>query len=168
MAEILRMKEGPAVDPSEGWEGVPVGEPIPLRPLPEAPEDDDFPPAAVVARVVSGFPEAEPPRRRPGLRLLRRADLEARAPRWLVRGLLEQDSLLCLYGEPGHGKSFVSVDLACSVATGRDFHGQKVRRGPVVLIAGEGRSGLLRRVAAWELHHGVCASDLFVSPARLP
>lgn len=62
MAEILRMKEGPAVDPSEGWEGVPVGEPIPLRPLPEASEETRSPmtsPAAA-AMACEAFPEVGP------------------------------------------------------------------------------------------------------------
>jgi hypothetical protein len=80
---------------------------------------------------------------------------------WLVRGYLEADSLALLFGDPGCGKSFVAVDLACAVATGTDWHGNRTKTGAVFYIAGEGHNGLARRFKAWEVAR---ATDLSSAP----
>ena len=77
-----------------------------------------------------------------------------RPPEWLVHGVLERDSLAMFFGDPGAGKSFVAVDVAACVATGKKWHGQKVAPGPVLFIAGEGRGGIARRFKAWSISHG--------------
>ena len=74
---------------------------------------------------------------------------------WLIKGFLEMDSLSLMFGEPACGKSFCAIDLACCVATGKDWHGKPVKRpGPVFYIAGEGFNGLSRRLMAWQVSHG--------------
>lgn len=100
-----------------------------------------------------GATEASQGTKRRAFALLDADELESRPPEWLVRGVLETDSLALLFGASGCGKSFVAVDLALSVATGTPFHGRPVRQGPVVYIAGEGRNGLGRRFDAWCAHH---------------
>jgi hypothetical protein len=70
-------------------------------------------------------------------------------PRWLVRGLLEQQSLSVIYGAPGEGKSFVALDIAISVSRGTSWQGREVTRGPVVYVFGEGGRGLQKRLHAW-------------------
>jgi len=84
---------------------------------------------------------------------------------WLVRGYVERDSMAVIYGEPGHGKSFVAIDVACCVATGSDWHGRAFKRGAVFYIAGEGHNGLARRFSAWSKARGVslAGAPLFVS-----
>ncbi len=90
---------------------------------------------------------------------------------WLVRDYLEQSTLAVLFGPPGKGKSFFALDLSCCVATGKTFHGFEVRQGAVFYIAGEGHSGLSRRLRAWSQHNKTSLSGvpLFVSegPADL-
>src|SRR4051794_24201973 len=57
-------------------------------------------------------------------RLLDAAGLQAiPPPAPLVDGWLFKDSLAWLGGKPGHGKTFVAVDLAGCVATGLPWHG---------------------------------------------
>ncbi|WP_074901258.1 AAA family ATPase [Microbulbifer thermotolerans] len=89
---------------------------------------------------------------------------------WLVKGYFESDSLAVVYGEPGHGKSFCAIDVACCVATGTDWHGHQVKSGSVAYIAGEGHNGLARRFKAWELANGVdlAGAPLFVSTMAAP
>ena len=89
---------------------------------------------------------------------------------WLVKDYLEADTLAVFYGQPGHGKSFVAIDIACSIATGSAWHGHKVKAGPVFYIAGEGHNGLGRRFSAWSLARGVDLSGapLAVSTASAP
>jgi len=90
---------------------------------------------------------------------------------WLVRGYVEADSLSLMFGDPGCGKSFAAIDLACCIATGTPWHGNKTTTGAVFYIAGEGQNGLMRRFAAWEQHNCIPLNDapLFVGhrPAQL-
>ena len=66
---------------------------------------------------------------------------------WLIKGFLEMDSLSLMFGEPGCGKSFSAIDLACCVATGKDWHGKPVKQsGPVFYIAGEGFIDMRQRI----------------------
>ncbi|MDW7745150.1 helicase RepA family protein [Halomonas sp.] len=89
---------------------------------------------------------------------------------WLVRGYLEADSLALVYGEPGHGKSFLAIDLAASIATGTPWHGAETQPGAVFYIAGEGHNGLGRRYKAWELHRGASLTGvpLYASKRAAP
>ncbi|CAJ0808570.1 hypothetical protein LMG19087_00253 [Ralstonia wenshanensis] len=84
---------------------------------------------------------------------------------WLVEGYVESDSLALIYGEPAHGKSFIAIDIACSVATGTEWHGHMAKHGAVFYIAGEGHNGLARRFLAWGEARGVSLANapLFVS-----
>jgi len=79
---------------------------------------------------------------------------------WLIDGALEVNSLACLYGASGCGKSFIAVDLSLCIASGSDWHGQKVKQGSVIYFAGEGREGLRRRVAAWVQNAPECAGSV--------
>jgi hypothetical protein len=97
--------------------------------------------------------------------LIRADDLRFTEVNYLVDRLIEAESLAMLFGDPGCGKSFVALDLAACIATGRPFHGREVRQGAVVYICGEGKNGIKRRLMAWEKHNGVSLADhpLFVS-----
>ena len=88
-----------------------------------------------------------------------------KAPDWVVDGYLERDSLGMFYGPSTVGKSFVWIDIACSIATGTDWMGNKTRKSAVIYVAGEGRNGMRRRMAAWQKHSGVSLKDapLFLS-----
>ena len=89
-------------------------------------------------------------------KLLTRVDkIKLRPPDWLIRGLLEKDSLALLFGDSGCGKSFVAIDWACRIATGTPWRGHEVKSAPVIYIAGEGHQGFARRIKAWEVHYGV-------------
>ncbi len=74
---------------------------------------------------------------------------ELEPPRWLIQNILEAETLAVLFGSPESYKSFVVLDMALSIAAGRDWHGHKVTAGPVFSIIGEGANGYRRRVAAW-------------------
>lgn len=88
-------------------------------------------------------------------------DISAPKPvNWLIEGALEANSLACLYGASGCGKSFIAVDLSLCIASGSDWHGQKVNQGSVIYFAGEGREGLRRRVAAWVQNAPECAGNV--------
>lgn len=73
--------------------------------------------------------------------------------KWLVTNFLEQDSFGVIFGDSGTYKSFLALDICMSVATGRTWHGNAVKQGPVVYICGEGHSGVGRRLMAWREHN---------------
>ena len=68
---------------------------------------------------------------------------------WLIENILTTKSFAGLIGAPASGKSFVALDLALSIASGRPYHGNPVKKGPVLYLAGEGIQGLQKRAAAW-------------------
>src|SRR5687768_8990587 len=70
-------------------------------------------------------------------------------PTWLIDGVLPASGEVMVYGAPGEGKSFLALDWALSVATGKDWQGRRVRAGPVIYVVAEGAAGLIRRTVAW-------------------
>jgi len=74
----------------------------------------------------------------------------ATAPKWVIKGVCEEDSLIGMFGPPKSGKSFISIDMACCVATGRDWHENKTNQGLVLYLCAEGFRGVSRRFLAWE------------------
>ncbi len=80
--------------------------------------------------------------------------LTGREPEALVDGRIPAGGFVVGIGPPGTGKTFLSLDLALSVATGRHWLDVKVGRpGPVIYIAADG-AGLKARVHAWKSAHG--------------
>jgi hypothetical protein len=71
---------------------------------------------------------------------------------WLLDGILTRHGFAVLYGAPGIGKSFMSIDWALSIAYGQEWHGRAVKQNAVLVIAAEGVGGLGKRVRAWQAH----------------
>lgn len=74
---------------------------------------------------------------------------------YLIEGHIPSDGVTLVYGDSGAFKSFVAVDLAYCVATGREWHGFEVKQGPVLYIVGEGGQGIRKRARAWRKANGV-------------
>ncbi|WP_165312409.1 helicase RepA family protein [Vibrio ziniensis] len=87
---------------------------------------------------------------------------------WLVKNLIRNKSLGVLYGMPDSFKSFTTIDLACSIATGRKYHGEITQQGAVVYIAAEGQQGISRRIKAWERTNNLLTNDLWVLGSSMP
>ncbi|OQW99343.1 MAG: hypothetical protein BWK73_50640 [Thiothrix lacustris] len=96
------------------------------------------------------YGEAQPSAKPNKIRLHRGSDLLTPTPiKWLVSGVLEAGVLAAAFGAPASGKSFVAIDLALSVASGRAWNERGVNQGSVVYFAGEGKAGIKRRLKAW-------------------
>lgn len=112
-----------------------------------------------VERIAASVSRYEPAReQRPARRGRKRYTfaelLELPEPDWLIRGVLPEKVLAVLYGAPGSGKTFASIDWALHVATGQRWLGHDVRRKPVAYIVAEGVGGWPRRARAWRDEHG--------------
>lgn len=71
-------------------------------------------------------------------------------PRYIIEDTLEANSFSAIIGAPGTGKSFIAIDIACSLVTGTSWLGHKCRKLRVAYLAGEGRSGVIDRMKSWE------------------
>lgn len=113
---------------------------------------------------------AMPPGHVPHLRdfLLRRSEL-SRLPRPvpLIQGTLWLDTDAWLIGKSGSGKSFVALDWAAHIASGREWNNRRVRHGPVIWVVAEGASGIQQRVDAWEVAYGPIGDELIILPVAV-
>ena len=84
---------------------------------------------------------------------------------WLIRGYLERETVSFMFGDPASGKSLLAIEWGACIATGSEWNGVKVEQGAVFYIAGEGYSGLGRRLKALELGKelDVKAAPFFIS-----
>lgn len=74
------------------------------------------------------------------------AILEYPEPTWLMDGLIPDDSVGLIYGQPEAGKSWAAMHLALQLAM--DGH-------PVLYIAAERARLLIDRTRMWATHHGM-------------
>lgn len=88
------------------------------------------------------------------------AFLDSPMPAWLVPGFLYRASTAKIYGPPGGTKSFLLLDLALSLATGRTWHGRALDRTRVHYVMAEGQAVNALRAQAWLTHHGLDRAEL--------
>jgi hypothetical protein len=75
--------------------------------------------------------------------------------KWLIDKVLPAGSFSALYGPPGSFKSFIALDIAEAIATGRTWMGNEVTEpGAVLYLCGEGFGGVGARIKAIKQHHG--------------
>jgi hypothetical protein len=80
--------------------------------------------------------------------------------RWLVENVLPANAVTVIFGKSNSFKSFLAIDLACSVATGRPWHGRSVAKGKVLYIATEGAAAVARkRIPAWMAYHQIPVAE---------
>lgn len=80
-------------------------------------------------------------------------------PTWLIDKVMPAGGLVALYGPPGCGKSFIALDIAFSIGTGRPWQGRSVEPGHVLYLAAEGGAGIGKRARAWLSHNQVRPSE---------
>ncbi|SIR13023.1 AAA family ATPase [Micromonospora avicenniae] len=128
--EAPTMPPGATGTPWEAPAGMSMG--VPLPEAPASPREG----AAYLALKAALFSEDEFDQRPP-------VD-------WLVDKVLPRGSLAYIIGEPGNGKTFVALDLAYSLATGREWWGHEIAEtGPVLYVAAEDDQGVQARARAW-------------------
>ena len=94
------------------------------------------------------------PLQREGFKLEAWDSIEDEPVEWLINGVIPQRSFVALYAPPASFKSFIALDIAECIATGRAFLGNQItRRGAVLYIAGEGHGGIGSRIKALKTHH---------------
>jgi hypothetical protein len=77
------------------------------------------------------------------------------APEFLIDGLIENGGMAAIIGPSGIGKTLVLLDMIASIASGQRWHGRAVMSQRGIYLPGEGMSGFLQRLSAWERAHKV-------------
>lgn len=90
------------------------------------------------------------------------------AEEWLLPGILPANASAVLAGDSQAYKTFLSLDLALCIATGLDWHGRKVKQGPVVYVPGEGQNGIKKRIDAWRKHHHISGHIPLAVASKMP
>ncbi|MBG0789657.1 MAG: AAA family ATPase [Desulfovibrionaceae bacterium] len=117
-------------------------------------------------RIVSQVKEEAPPP--PPFYFIGMSDLMQQCSAdWLIKGILDRNSLAVLFGEPASMKSFLAIDLCVALAGEDEWHGHPVKENvSCFYIAGEGRQGLARRLLARTMDMGR-RIPLFVSSGAM-
>ena len=120
---------------------------------------------------VQALPEEEPPILVPRqlLNIEPWDSIEDEPVEWLIENVLPKKAFAALYGPPGSYKSFVALDIAEAVATGRTWMGREVQAaGAVLYIAGEGFGGIGARIKACKMHNATQAgAEIYVIRAAI-
>ena len=84
---------------------------------------------------------------------------------WLIEDVIPSNSIGMIYGASGSGKSHIILSMAAMIANGLPWFEKDTEQGNVLVLAGEGLSGLTRRFKAIEIEHGITINQerLFVS-----
>lgn len=85
-------------------------------------------------------------------------------PNWLIDDVIEQESLVSVFGAPKSGKSFVAIAMAASIASGNDFFGHGVKKKSSVLyVAGEGLRGIRSRCSILDDRESLADAPFYIS-----
>jgi KaiC/GvpD/RAD55 family RecA-like ATPase len=89
------------------------------------------------------------------LRLLSTKECElAKRPKYIWKGMIAEEQVVCVFGAPGAGKSLFAPYLAMKVAHGESAFGMKTKAGVVLYVAAEDGSGMQLRIASLARRHG--------------
>lgn len=73
----------------------------------------------------------------------------------IVEGAIGRNAIAVVYGDSNTAKTFLSVDMGCSVERGVEWLGRRTIRGAVVYLATESPASVEMRLRAYQRHHGV-------------
>lgn len=78
---------------------------------------------------------------------------------WIIEDIIPQGELVVVFGEPGCGKTFLSLDMAMSIARGIEWERKATTLGRVIYICAEGTHGFKKRTLAYLVHHRIDISQ---------
>ena len=86
-------------------------------------------------------------------------------PQPLIEDVLDQGTVALIYGKWGTCKTFIAIDWACSVATGRNWQGRATHRRKALYVAAEGAFGYRARMQAWtQAWNQPLGADILILP----
>lgn len=98
-------------------------------------------------------------------RLSEFANSESRGAGYVVKGTLQRASYASVYGSPGVGKTFVTLDISYHVAAETVWMERRVHGGAVLYLAYEGAGGMVKRAQALRQKYGTADVPLYIVDA---
>jgi len=135
---------------------------------PLTPED-----VVLIPKRLRETPEAQPvqpqEQERPRLLVESWDSIKDEPVEWLIDSIIPKKAFVALYAPPASYKSFIALDLAEAIATGRDWMGYRIpKKGAVLYICGEGHGGMGARVKACKLQNkSPDGANLYIIRAQL-
>jgi archaellum biogenesis ATPase FlaH len=86
---------------------------------------------------------------------------------YLIKGLIDRGTMSVVYGPSNSGKTFFVLDLAYHIASGMPWRGIRVHGAGVLYLAAEGGNGVINRMTALTIEHGVLDTPLALRRASL-
>jgi hypothetical protein len=80
-------------------------------------------------------------------------------PEFQVAGVVPEKGFGYIYGKSATFKTFVTLDLALSIAFGRAWQGRPVKPGRVLYILGEGQGAFANRIRSWQSARALDGAD---------
>lgn len=93
--------------------------------------------------------------------------LDMDEPDFWIDGYLPKDSFSMVFGPSGQFKSFIAMDIACTIASGISYHGNEVEAAPVIYMTGEGQRSIKLRKLAWQVKNKVVAKNMGILPRAI-
>lgn len=89
---------------------------------------------------------------------------------WLIKKYIAKNRLIAITAQPAAGKTLLSLDMAMCIAKGIPWNGNKTTKGNVFYILGEGQTGFVNRIKAWEIKNNlkVVDSPFYISNISMP
>lgn len=86
---------------------------------------------------------------------------------YIIKGVLDAGAMSVIYGPSNSGKTFFALDMVYHLAIGSEWRGRRVKPCAVLYLAAEGGRGVINRVAALKLEHGVCDVPMAIKRAGM-
>jgi hypothetical protein len=83
-------------------------------------------------------------------------------PKYVINKVLQEDTLVVLWGASKSLKSFLALDMSLCMTHGHPWHGHAVKQSAVAYVCAEGAGGFGKRVRAWKHHHKITRSSPFL------
>lgn len=80
----------------------------------------------------------------------------------LIERTLTRGAMSVFYGDSNSGKTFLALDIACSLTRGLPWLGRNVEQGAVVYLATESPASIKLRLRAYQKHHGCVVPNLAI------
>lgn len=114
-----------------------------------------------IVRIIKGAERFRPSsNQKREYRLLTADEIIAKPPMtWRIKRVLPANGLVAIFGPPSSAKSFLSLDMLAAIANGRDWHGYRCKRAPVIYVCLEGEAGLSQRLVAFRKRYGEKSTD---------
>lgn len=95
---------------------------------------------------------------------------DAEPVEYLIDNIIQREAYHQVFGASGNGKSFVVLDMACSIAYKKieEWVHKPVEHGDVIYFVGEGSKGMQKRFRLWCQMHKADPKDINIVFHKLP